>query len=236
MTGGNDGLVQRFQLAVYPDEPSSWQLVDEYPDTKERTRVFDILKLLADADFSQYGAMQSDYEKFAFMRFADEGQKVFNEWLTDLQHRLPCEDNPLMAEHLGKYRSLMPTLALIFHLISVADGTASGQVSEQAVIQAAGWCEYLESHARRIYGYVASPEREAAVILSERIIRLPNPFTAKDVYRKQWHLLKNRKEVEAACDVLVDKNWLSVSQPEPTGGRPALPQYFINPALPGKKK
>ena len=114
MTGGNDGLVQRFQLAVYPDEPSSWQLVDEYPDTKERTRVFDILKLLADADFSQYGAMQSDYEKFAFMRFADEGQKVFNEWLTDLQHRLPCEDNPLMAEHLGKYRSLMPTLALIF--------------------------------------------------------------------------------------------------------------------------
>jgi hypothetical protein len=233
MTGGNDGLMQRFQLAVYPDEPTAWQLVDEYPDTKEKTRVFDILNLLADADFTQHGAKQSEYDKFSYMHFTDEGQQVFNGWLTDLQHELPGEDNPLMAEHLGKYRSLMPTLALIFHLISIADDTASGQVSEQAATMAAGWCEYLESHARRIYGYAASPEREAAVILSERITRLPNPFTAKQVYDKGWHLLKNRQEVEAACDVLEGEGWLSAEHPETTGkaGRPALPRYFINLAL-----
>ncbi len=28
----NDGLIQRVQLLVYPDEPATWQLVDEYPD------------------------------------------------------------------------------------------------------------------------------------------------------------------------------------------------------------
>ena len=28
----NDGLIQRMQLLVYPDEPANWQLVDEYPD------------------------------------------------------------------------------------------------------------------------------------------------------------------------------------------------------------
>ena len=146
---------------------------------------------------------QGGYDKFPFLRFSSEGQECFNEWLTDLQKdKLTKEESPLMGEHLGKYRSLMPTLALIIHLIGVADGTAEGMVSKQAAIQAAAWCDYLEGHARRIYGIVISPEREAASILAERIHRLPNPFTAKDVYDKGWHLLRDRQEVEAACGLL----------------------------------
>lgn len=72
---------------------------------------------------------------------------------------------------------------------------------------------------------------------SERIRKLPNPFTAKQVYDKGWHLLKNRKEVEAACDVLAGEDWLSVDSPAPTGaaGRPAMPRYSINPVLLGEK-
>ena len=233
MNGGNDGLMQRFQLAVYPDEPKNWKLIDKRPDTEARDKAFKALVSLDSLDYSRI-AKKSEYGDLPYLRFTPKAQKVFNEWLTELQHTLPGEDNPLMAEHLGKYRSLMPSLALVFHLLDVADGTASGNVSKRAAILAAGWCEYLESHARRIYSFVTSPEKDAAVILSDRIKKLPNPFTAKDVYRKNWHLLKNRKQVEAACVVLIDENWLRKDSPRRAGGaggRPALPQYSINPAV-----
>jgi len=32
----DDGLMQRFQLAVWPDDPGPWQVVDRWPDSKAR--------------------------------------------------------------------------------------------------------------------------------------------------------------------------------------------------------
>ena len=46
----NDGLMQRFQLSVCPDEPDSKGdviIVDEYPDREAATLVFEIIKKLA---------------------------------------------------------------------------------------------------------------------------------------------------------------------------------------------
>jgi hypothetical protein len=43
LNGNNDGLLQRLQLAVYPDEPKNWQLIDCYPNTTEKNRVFAIM-------------------------------------------------------------------------------------------------------------------------------------------------------------------------------------------------
>jgi hypothetical protein len=36
--GGDDGLIQRFQLAVFPDPPPQWRNVDRWPDRDTRTR------------------------------------------------------------------------------------------------------------------------------------------------------------------------------------------------------
>src|SRR4030095_6970325 len=111
------------------------------------------------------------------------------------------DDDPVMQEHLAKYRSLMPSLALIFHLLTVAhQDRAIGQVSETSALQAAAWCEFLESHARRIYGMVTNIAQEAAFRLSRRLLtaHLPSPFTLRDVYRKGWTLLDDRLIVEKA--------------------------------------
>ncbi|MBA2410732.1 MAG: hypothetical protein H0V62_13560 [Gammaproteobacteria bacterium] len=65
-------------------------------------------------------------------------RSLFYEWLADLQEKLQGDDEPVVLEHLGKYRSLMPSLALIFHLIEIADGTAQpGPVSMRAAELAA---------------------------------------------------------------------------------------------------
>jgi hypothetical protein len=42
--GANDGLVQRLQLAVWPDEPKDWQLIDTVPNRADKQRAFDIMK------------------------------------------------------------------------------------------------------------------------------------------------------------------------------------------------
>jgi hypothetical protein len=46
-------------------------------------------------------------------------------WRTDLEARLrDSDEHPIMVAHLSKYRSLMPSLALIFHMCDcVVDGT-----------------------------------------------------------------------------------------------------------------
>ncbi len=235
MNGGNDGLMQRLQLAVWPDEPRNWCNVDIYPNSEAKSRVYAILKTLANIDFLRNGAVQDEDDDCPYYRFSSEAQGIFNDWLTRLQlEKLINEENSYMAEHLGKYRSLMPSLALIFHLIDIADGTGSGQVSSKAASLAVQWCDYLEAHARRIYGMCMAPERKAAAILSKHIMKgdLANPFTAHDVYHKGWQLLGNSEEVLAACRVLEDENWLRAERKKPKlTGRPPAAIYFINPKI-----
>lgn len=234
--GNNDGLMQRLQLAVWPDLPDKWKLVDSIPDKVEKERAYALIEKLAELDFQQVGAIQDEYDERPYFRFDSEGQQVFNNWLTHLQTvKIKTEDSPLMAEHLGKFRSLMPSLALIFHCIDIADGSVIGPVTGKSSRLAVAWCEYLESHARRIYATANSPEHEAAVHLSDKIRKkqLSSPFTARDIVRKGWHGFKDRQEVEAACEVLIEEDWLrmEVKLQSPSGGRPPLPDYIINPLL-----
>jgi hypothetical protein len=64
------------------------------------------------------------------------------------------EDHPVLLSHFAKYRSLMPSLALIGHLIDGVDDRTTGRVSRAARARAVAWCEYLEGHARRLYATV----------------------------------------------------------------------------------
>ena len=226
----NDGLLQRFQLLVYPDEPSNWKLVDEYPNKEARKRAYSVFSKLANMDFQQYGAMQPYDEGRPYFHFSEEAQEIFFSWLIDLQERLKTEDVPLMVEHLSKYRSLLPSLALIFHLINIANGQAEGPVSDDATLAAISWCDYLENHARRIYGMVGDIGQRAAGELAKRIKegKVKDSFTSRDVYRNCWQLL-DKENTELACKELEAAGWL-IKNRQTTGGRPKE-VYSINPIV-----
>jgi hypothetical protein len=233
----NDGLLQRFQLLVYPDEPETWTLIDCYPDQAAKDRVFALFEALAAMDFERYGAIRDEYTPYPYFHFSDEAQVLFNEWLEDLEHRIRAKgEDPLFIEHLGKYRSLMPSLAEIIHLIEVADGKIAGPVSLQATEQAAAWCEYLESHARRVYGLVAETGRRAAIQLAERIRQgqLENRFTSRDVYRKQWSLLTDQGVVQKALEELVEAGWLREIVTPPAFQQRQVTSYVVNPKVKGR--
>lgn len=230
---GNDGLVQRFQLLVYPDEPAGWTLVDEKPDADAKSRAFATINKLAKMNFLEHGAALDAGQRIPHFHFEPEAQDLFNDWLTELQANLQHDEHAIILEHLAKFRSLMPSLALIFHLVDIADGQASGPVSLHATQRAAACCEYLETHARRIYGLVTQLGAEAAKKLAEKLRagKLEEGFTVRDVLRKEWSMLQERTIVEAACRELEEANWLRPENVEARYGQRPTTRYFINPTV-----
>src|SRR5713101_7789800 len=102
------------------------------------------------------------------LRFDAAAQELFDGWRAELDH-------PVLLSHLAKYRSLLPSLALLFHLIDGVDTGRRGPVSRAAAAQAAAWCEYLAAHARRLYAAVTDAARGAAALTFPM---LPNAIIA----------------------------------------------------------
>ena len=230
----NSGFIQRFQIMVYPDS-ENWEYIDKSPNIEASRRAFKCFKEVAKIDFRTLKGCIAEDHKIPYMRFSDDAQELFIAWLHDLQEKLSNPENsPIIREHFGKYRSLMPSLALQFHLIDIADGMPSGPVSLSAAQMAAAWCEYLESHARRIYGMAEDITERAAGIIANKIKagKLENNFTSREVQRKGWELLAEKVVVKAALQDLVEANWLreKISSATSKGGVKKV-EYEINPKI-----
>jgi hypothetical protein len=230
--GDDDGLVQRFQLVVWPDTGKKWKNVDTPPDSAARKRAHEVFERLDRIDPAAAEADLSEVEEAPpFLRFSPEAQKLFNEWRGELEDRLRSgEEHPLMESHLAKYRSLVPSLALLIHLADVWKGL----VGEDALRRACAWGEYLESHARRVYTPALSPAAGAAHALADHIRRgdLEKEFTLREVQRRQWRGLTERVEVVGGLELLEALDWVRVAEEPtgPTGGRPTQ-RYIVNPHL-----
>jgi putative DNA primase/helicase len=224
-----DGLLQRFQLMVWPNDPGEWRNVDRLPDSSARTAAYAVFERLAELDPEEVGATVDEFSTIPALRFSAGGLEAFNEFRLNLEReKLKSGDHEAIESHLSKYRKLVPALALICHL---ADG-GTGPVSEAATLRAIAWAEYLESHARRLYGLAVDPGLNAAHALAVRLRagEVPNPFTVREVYRKGWSGLTDREATQAAIDYLVDHHWLTPCASRESYGRPS-PTYRVNPNL-----
>ncbi len=223
----DDGLLQRFQLLVFPDD-TKWHYVDQSPDMDARDKANHTFDRLAEADFTTFGAEVGEHENIPYLRFSEEAQEFFKEWLTSLQCDKLCQkEEVVLLEHLSKYRSLMPSLDLIFHLVDAVNEHTAPEVSLEAAKKAAEWCDFLEQHARRIYGLVTNIRQRATISLKEKIEegKLSNGFTARDVYQHGWSNLSTAEETQAALNELVQRNWLKEFPTERSV------RYLINPKV-----
>ncbi|WP_180080735.1 MULTISPECIES: YfjI family protein [unclassified Acinetobacter] len=240
---GNDGLIQRFQLIVYPDV-ESWEYVDRIPNKDARNAVYSIFESmdeLNEVSLHDIGAYTSDnYNKKPYFVFSDEAQNIFREWMTLLhKEKIPREEHPIIQEHLSKYPKLLAGLALLFHVIDGINLGSVGGVSKSAIEMAIEWCEYLESHARRIYGLVLHSSNFRASTLANKLKKLPESdkwrtdgFSARELFRKNWKSLTDMQNIYEAVDILNDACWVHVEEIEATvkGGRPTK-RYWINPKI-----
>lgn len=238
----NDGMLQRMQILVFPDQ-LRWEWRDRKPNKSAYDQVVAIFEVLSGLDAVAWGAMAPDNtSKFPHVGFCEEAQDLFVAWLTSLHHlKLLTEGQPIMAQHLTKYEKLFPAIALILHLVDCAATRRGGAVSSEAAHYAAAWCDYLEAHARRCYGLLKDGGYRATQALAEKIRKgkLVDRFTGRDVRRNQWRDLTSEEMVRAALDWLEDEGWLrgeSVGGVGPGSGRRTM-RYRINPkAMKGKEK
>jgi hypothetical protein len=196
-----------------------------------------------------------DAENPLLFRFSPEAQHRFIEFLVDLEFRLRGNSlGPVLASHLGKFRSLMPSLALLFELADLAakGPIGGGRVSLVGSVGSVGYsaptrfvslentdraiklCLYLESHAKRLYSFARTATQSASEELAFKILRhrLGTEFTARQVVQQSWHSLKSTEVVLEACNALEKAGWLrSVREgPGPKGGRPSL-RFQVNPRV-----
>jgi putative DNA primase/helicase len=223
---GDDGLIQRFSLLVWPDECPDWKDVDRYPNSEAREAAWGTFRRLSDFKPDGVGAERDTFETIPFLRFDESAQGLFVEWRSTLERRLRSDEiGPALGSHLGKYRTLVPSLALISHL---ADG-GSGPITEMALLRAVAYADYLEKHAHRAYAAGGQVELAAARAILGRLRKsdLPTPFTARDINQRDWSGLTDISQVQSGLDLLADLDWVSC-QKVGTGGRPRT-LYQLNP-------
>lgn len=230
---GDDGLLQRFGLAVWPDVSREFTYVDQWPDTPAKQAAWDV--------FERLNALQatSDTDPQEW-RFSPEAQALFVEWLEPFETEIRGEElHPALISHLSKYRKLVPALALILALV---DTPESGNViHERELVRALAWAEYLRTHAERMYAAAVIPETTGAKQLLDKIKAgklcdgdgvLLEAFTPRLVAVKHWAGLGATDAVRKAADLLADYGWLA-REAVPTGaagGRPS-DRYLIHPML-----
>lgn len=223
--GRDDGLMQRFQLAVYPDVPSDWRNVDRFPDSVAKRRVWETFQRL---DAITAVDVSADLDgPIPFLRFEADAQNVYDEWRSVWEPRVRSgNEHPAVESHFAKYRSLVPTLALLIHL---AD-EGRGPVTAGAIQKALAWATYLESHARRIYSVVVDPANNAAKAIEKRIANgdLLDAFTLRMVYRSGWAGLQ-KHDAELAVELLCELGWLKEVETT-TGGKPKT-VFRIHPSV-----
>jgi hypothetical protein len=229
----SDGLVQRIQLLVFPDPIAEHRYIDKKPDKEAEDQAMKIFKRIHDQNFIEHLSMKCG-EKNIIM-FSPEAQELFVEFYNRLMAKVTDPDtDKLIKQHLSKYRSLMPSLALIFHTLDCDESNNVLGVSVHATKLAIEWCELLETHAERVYQMAGKTAPTHVKVLAEKILakRVRNHFNRNDIQQYGFAHLKDLEEIEHAIGVLEEHHWLIKLEPEYAGtGRHPNPIYKINPRV-----
>jgi len=224
----NDGLLQRFQLLVWPDADTGVTLVDRVPDKVALlTMTHAFLRLRSLAIGGQIAPESQQVPSWRRLHFTDAAQVQFDLWFVKNEELVRGSRlSNSLAAHLSKYRSLVPGLALLFHLIE----NCGGDVCYDCTLRAMAFALYLKNHARRVYASIHHYDAAPAKTLAEHLVKgdLQNGFTARTIYTKGWAGLR-KETTKPALDLLVELNWLRVE----SGKGPGRPTdtYLINPSI-----
>ena len=219
---GDDGLLQRFQLLVWPDVAREWEEIDRQTDLRAERRVEDVLDRI----------LQLSPEDPLRTRFTSEALERFTSWRRELEPKIRSGSlSPAMESHLAKSRSLLPKLALILHIAESESPT--GEITLAQAENAAKVCSYLEAHARRVYGSVASLPQRLAANLGQKLRSgaVGERFSLRDIYLRGWAGLDTPDRVRVAIKVLEDTGW--IHRRAVAAGRKGRPteEYDLNPAV-----
>jgi hypothetical protein len=239
---GTDGFISRFQMVMFPPKSKNlWQYVNKAPDAEAVNTVNHLMNFCfnwhPNKDVNQWNYKQPNVGEYGII-FNFSAHAFFKKWLTQLMRRLQSDGmSQHMKEHLSKYGALFGKLSLIFHIIEHAHtGSIPTKISKTIVIRAAAFCEYLEEHAKRMYGLKKTENNQvfnAAVTILRHIAE--DNFTCNtesDIIRKNWRNCKEASIVKEALILLEANNWLMLQEslPSKKGGKPTT-KIILHPQI-----
>jgi len=210
----DDGFIQRYQLAVFPD-PVEWEWVDEDPDQEAQDHVEMLFRAFAASPFDS-DSMPKE------LRFTEEAHELYKQWMIRLQGQARAPDTPaILASYMLKMPRTIPALALLFAL-SDGQPEALTAVSLAPLEMALRWYPYLLSHQKRILQIGEHQLIDNARLILDRRERLGKGFTARDISQRKWTGLTKRTNIDAALEILLDYGYLipMLSSPSSGAGRP----------------
>ena len=231
-----DGFIPRFQILLYPDPPETYTHIDRQPDHASRDVAYKVFRAISRIKPRALGFQFDRREGASYLHFNEPAQAYFDSWREVLENRLRNgSTSQIFVSHLAKYRSLLPSLALLFHLVDCMSSEPHEipAVSLASAELAGRWCALLEAHARRTYWAAQDGDLEGPINLADRITgKLPNPFTIRDVQRKNWSGLTSNEEVRRAVEILEARGWLHAAMgPSAIQGGRRTEAFWVNPAL-----
>lgn len=235
----SDGFVPRFQMMIYPKLKNKWENIKRGVDIQAQDRVAKIFKNLSELIFEEQEIESIPYKDIPVMKFSSEAQAIFDNWLeTNINHqRSGAEENSLMRAYLDKNRKLVPALAMNFQIIDYCDpeniNQKSLRISKSSLERALQWRNYLETHARKIFGESAHNGLILAHSIAKKIRegKIENGMTMRDFKRKCWGKSNDDKIRTAAFDILKEHNWLLIEKINPNGKGSDSEIIKLNPAL-----
>lgn len=90
---GADGLLQRFQLLVWPDRIGPWKPADRWGDKTARDAAYAVFKKLDAMSPDQVGAYGVGDEScpIPYLMFTPEAQRLWDQRRTDLENRVRAD-------------------------------------------------------------------------------------------------------------------------------------------------
>ncbi|CAK01436.1 YfjI family protein [Bartonella tribocorum] len=210
----DDGLMQRFQMLIFPDERQEQLWIDRPPNQKAWESYQGVFRSLYDKPLGS--------PKYPItIRFSAEAQEMFREWWEDFQKRIKNGHfSSSLKAHLLKMPKTIVSLALIFEL------TEGGrfEINKDALQTALRWEKYLFSHVKRLYAAADSLATEGAKLIVERCDHLPDVFTLRDIHQRSWTHLKDNQTVKQALELLCRSNHIRpiANENSSQSGRPTI--------------
>jgi hypothetical protein len=219
----DDGLFQRFQLAVYPEPVKNRGYVDQAVDREAFNQYQSIVSM-----FFNFNFYDQDRQPRVFT-FDQQAQQIFIQWYNSLCENIHDDHyNPAYISHLQKMDKTIPTIALIFELISSSG--QSNTISALSLARACEWFDYLKSHAEAIYAMVIHSQYDNARRILNSRHKLNKLFTMREIKLKGWSGLTENSDIIQAIELLLEHRYLFILPETQNTGRKTT-RYYWSEAL-----
>jgi hypothetical protein len=222
-TQGQDGFLERFQVAVYPDPIRNWKLIDRKPDQTALKQVMDLFETLDVIPMTEASPQT--------VAFSYDAQILANEWRAKLEKKVLDQEISIgRRSYLSKYRSLMPSLALIFEVVHVRGIPLD--ISKEATVIAIQWADLLETHMHKILCMGQTPEKNSQLLLQKmKHGELYDGIKIREIHRHQWKGMREVAQVREALQTLERHGYIRIKKEAGLGG--TTESILINPNFGG---